>query len=69
MLRAVSPKRAQEGSRIDDSMVAYQAASIGKLRTPGSYEIIAQGLSTMLIWAETIRHPSGKQIRVAALDP
>jgi hypothetical protein len=58
---AIILKRAEEGSPIDDSMVAYQAASTGKLTTPGSYEVIVQGSSTMLIWAVTIRHPSGSR--------
>jgi hypothetical protein len=35
------------------------------LTTPGSCEVIAQGASTTLIWAATIRRPSGKQIQVA----
>jgi hypothetical protein len=42
------PEARRAGSPIDDSMVAYQAASISKLTTPRSYEVIAQGSSTML---------------------
>jgi hypothetical protein len=60
---------APRGSPTNDSTVAHQVASIGKFTTPGSCEVIAQGPSTTLIGTATIRHPSGKQIRVAALDP